>query len=80
MTYDGGKMQSDEMSKRITVTLPDAIYSHLGEWAYEEGRTHTQLANLLIELSVRAKYPDRYPPAITETRRSQSPKPEEPGK
>lgn len=63
-------MLNDEMSKRITVTLPDQVAKDLEDWAYEEGRSHTQLANLLIELSVRSKYPNRYPSAVVETKRS----------
>ena len=57
------------MSRRITITLPDQIAEDLEAWAYQEGRTHTQLANLLVELSVRQKYPERYPPPIVETKR-----------
>ena len=68
------------MSRRITVTLPDQIAADLEAWAFEEGRTHTQLANLLIELSVRNKYPDRYPAAVTETKRSLGAKPAADGK
>ena len=64
-----------DMSRRITITLPDQIAADLEAWAFEEGRSHTQLANLLVELSVRQKYPERYPPAITETKRSQGAQP-----
>lgn len=41
------------MSKRFQVTLPDAIYKKLEEWADHEGRPVANLAAFLIETSIR---------------------------
>ena len=51
--------------KRITVTLPARIYEDLEQWADWESRPPANLAAFLIELSVRAKFPDKYPPPQT---------------
>lgn len=48
--------------KRITVTLPARIAEDLERWAEWESRPPANLAAFLIELSVRAKFPDKYPP------------------
>jgi hypothetical protein len=49
------------VSKRFSITVPDQIYQDLETWAANEGRPTAQLAGFLVELSVRAKHPDRYP-------------------
>lgn len=49
------------VSKRIMVTLPDALSADLERWADEEGRPTANLAGFLIELAIRMKYPDKYP-------------------
>lgn len=45
-------MRSNEM-KRITVTLPDAAYAELEDWAEQQGRPVANLATFLIELGLR---------------------------
>ena len=35
------------------VTLPDAVYKRLEEWAESEGRPVANLASFLIEMSIR---------------------------
>jgi hypothetical protein len=49
------------VSKRFSITVPDQIYQDLENWAASEGRPTAQLAGFLLELSVRAKHPERYP-------------------
>jgi len=51
------------MSKRTTIVLPDQVFQDLERWADEEGRPTANLAAFLVEISVRAKYPDKYPSA-----------------
>lgn len=51
------------MSKRINVTLPDAVYEELEWWAQVQGRPVANLANFLIEASLRqAKDKQEIPP------------------
>ena len=50
------------MTDRFTVNLPDSIGSDLEKWAESEGRKKASLAAFLIELAVRQKYPEKYPP------------------
>ena len=66
-TLDSGYNQAvvkrrGDMSDRFTVNLPDAIGEYLQQWADDEGRKKASLAAFLIELAVRQKYPDRFPP------------------
>ncbi len=56
------KLSNDQMSKKTTIVLPDAIYEDLIKWAEAEGRPTANLASFLIEQSVRAKFRDKYPP------------------
>lgn len=49
------------MSKRTTIVLPDQVFQDLERWADEEGRPTANLAAFLVEISVRAKYPEKYP-------------------
>ena len=58
-------MSEIHVSKRVMVTLPDAIAIDLERWADEEGRATANLAAFLIEQSIRAKYPDKYPTSNT---------------
>lgn len=53
---------NDQMSKKTTIVLPDAIYEDLMRWADSEGRPTANLASFLIEQSVRTKFPSKYPP------------------
>jgi len=51
--------------KRVTVTLPTRIAEDLERWAEWEARPPANLAAFLIESSVRAKFPEKYPPPQT---------------
>lgn len=51
--------------KRFTITLPSQIYEDLEKWAQAEVRPTANLAAFLLEASVRAKFPDKYPPPQT---------------
>lgn len=51
------------MSKRTTIVLPDQVFDDLEKWADQEGRPTANLAAFLVELSVRAKFPEKYPSA-----------------
>jgi hypothetical protein len=44
---------NESMSKRFMVTLPDAVYKSLEDWAEAEGRPVANLAAFLIEMSIR---------------------------
>ena len=41
------------MSKRTTITLPDAVFAELEDWATQQGRPTAGLAAFLVELSLR---------------------------
>lgn len=45
--------KSKSVSKRINVTLPDSVYEELEWWAETQGRPTANLANFLIESSLR---------------------------
>jgi hypothetical protein len=53
---------TNDMAAKFSITVPDAIGEDLQRWADEEGRPRANLAAFLIELAVRQKYPDKYPP------------------
>ncbi|MBI4784520.1 MAG: hypothetical protein HY785_24870 [Oscillatoriophycideae cyanobacterium NC_groundwater_1537_Pr4_S-0.65um_50_18] len=48
------------MSKRTTITLPDAIFDDLEEWADGEGRPTANLAAFLVEIAVKEKFREKY--------------------
>ena len=48
------------MSKRTTITLPDAVFDDLGHWADSEGRPLANLAAFLVEIAVKKKYKSKY--------------------
>ncbi|MEL7520582.1 MAG: hypothetical protein AAGJ80_02985, partial [Cyanobacteria bacterium J06553_1] len=50
------------MSDRFSVTLADGLAADLQQWANEEGRAKANLASFLIELAIRQKFPEKYPP------------------
>lgn len=50
-----------DMSK-FSVNIPDEVAADLQRWADEEGRPRANLASFLLELAVRQKYPEKYPP------------------
>ena len=61
-------MNSDvetQMSDRFSVTLADGLAADLQQWADEEGRAKANLASFLIELAIRQKFPEKYPPLST---------------
>jgi len=47
---------------KFSINVPDEIGEDLTRWANEEGRARANLAAFLIELAVRQKYPEKYPP------------------
>ena len=51
-----------QMSDRFSVTLADSLAADLQQWANEEGRAKANLASFLIELAIRQKFPEKYPP------------------
>lgn len=66
MDYEGGiellyNTDSQVMTKRTTIVLPDAIYEDLQDWAKEEGRPTANLVAFLVESAIRFKYPEKYP-------------------
>jgi hypothetical protein len=50
-----------DMSK-LSVNIPEEVATDLQQWADEEGRPRANLAAFLLELAVRQKYPEKYPP------------------
>lgn len=52
----------ENLMGRFSVNLPDTLDDDLQRWADEESRPKANLAALLIELAIRQKYPDKYPP------------------
>lgn len=54
---------TDNVSKRVMVTLPDSVYEDLEKWADKQGRPTANLAAFLIEASIRdAKEKGEYKP------------------
>lgn len=47
-----------EMSKRITVTLPDSVYKQLSAWAQARGQQVAPLAAIAVEFAVRRALED----------------------
>jgi hypothetical protein len=47
---------------KFSVNVPDEIGEDLQRWADQEGRPRANLAAFLVELAVRQKYPEKYPP------------------
>lgn len=45
---------------RTTITIPEAVYEALQDWADDERRATANLVSLLLEMEVRARYPDRF--------------------
>jgi len=48
------------MSKRTTITLPDAVFDDLEHWADSEGRPLANLAAFLVEIAVKKQYKSKY--------------------
>ena len=51
-----------EMPKKFSITVPDEIEADLQQWADFEGRPKANLAAFIVEMAVKARYPDKYPP------------------
>lgn len=57
-------MSQNSVSKRVNLTLPDAVYAELNEWADQQGRPAANLAAFLVEAAIRsAKESGEYRPA-----------------
>ena len=54
-------MDTTDVSKRFSVTVPDEIYEDLEKWAGSEGRPTANLAGFLLEVAVKRKYKGKYP-------------------
>jgi metal-responsive CopG/Arc/MetJ family transcriptional regulator len=50
---------------KFSITLPDKVAMALERWADEEGRNRGNLVAFLLELAIRQKYPDEFPPRGT---------------
>lgn len=51
------------MSKRVNLTLPDAVFDALERWADAEGRPTANLAAFLVEIAVKqAEAENKIPP------------------
>lgn len=69
------------VSKRILVTLPDAIASDLEAWAKYQGRSTANLAAFLIELGIRqSKSAGEFKTLEDDSTPAPQPFPEKPGK
>ena len=44
---------SDNVSKRVFVTVPDTVYEELEDWAEKQGRSVSNLTAFLVEASLR---------------------------
>ena len=53
---------SQEIMAKFSINLPDEVGEDLQRWADEEGRPRANLTAFLVELAVRQKYPEKYPP------------------
>ncbi|MEM9216497.1 MAG: hypothetical protein AAGD25_19385 [Cyanobacteria bacterium P01_F01_bin.150] len=51
-----------EMPKKFSITVPDEIEADLQQWADFEGRPKANLAAFIVEMAVKSRYPDKYPP------------------
>jgi hypothetical protein len=50
------------MTKRINLTIPDALFEDLDYWAKQEGRSMANLSAVLLESAVKsAKANDEFP-------------------
>jgi hypothetical protein len=62
--YDRSDDKAREtVSKRVNLTLPDAVFDALERWADEEGRPTANLAAFLVEMAVKqAEAQNKIPP------------------
>lgn len=54
--------ESQANMAKFSINVPDEVAADLQRWADEEGRPRANLAAFLMELAVRQKYPEKYPP------------------
>jgi len=53
----------EDVSKRVFITVPDAVFADLEDWADQQGRPTANLAAFLVETAVRqAKDKGEYKP------------------
>jgi len=45
--------QLEDVSKRVFITIPDAVFENLEDWADQQGRPTANLAAFLVETAVR---------------------------
>ena len=62
--YDGSKVKyAIAVSKRLNLTLPDAVFDALERWADAEGRPTANLAAFIVETAVKqAEAQNKIPP------------------
>ena len=57
-------IELNSVSKRVNLTLPDAVYEELERWAGLQGRPPANLGAFLVEAAIRrAKESGELPPA-----------------
>jgi hypothetical protein len=57
-------IETNFVSKRVNLTLPDAVYEDLERWASLQGRPSANLAAFLVEVAIRkSKESGELPPA-----------------
>jgi hypothetical protein len=63
--YDrSGNQVCEIVSKRVNLTLPDAVFDALERWADAEGRPTANLAAFIVEVAVKeAEQQNKIPPA-----------------
>ena len=58
--------QLKNVSKRVFITIPDAVFDDLEDWADQQGRANANLAAFLVETAVRkAKERGEFKPRST---------------
>lgn len=45
--------QLEDVSKRVFITVPDAVFEDLEDWAHQQGRPTANLAAFLVETAIR---------------------------
>ncbi len=56
--------QSEPVSKRFSIVLPDELDADLQKWADGEGRPKANLASFILETAIKMKYREKYPPVV----------------
>ncbi len=56
----------EDVSKRVFITIPDAVFADLDDWADQQGRPTANLAAFLVETAIRqAKEKGEFKPRST---------------